>query len=469
MAFAALKGNEILEVQGISADGQLSAITQTTTTGAIAALANTEGTPFIVTPITTVGNGILTAAGLVGGEIVRTGPVATFTDTTATAVQIIAALPGVVIGSSFNILIKNATAFTQTISAGVGVTLPMTVIIPPFSVCNYVATVATASTIVLVHVDTTAISVGANSTAPSATVISTVGAGTITAAAFVGSFINRTGSQGGTPFTDTTDTATNIIAACANLVNKIGTSMLVVYSNSTNAVATVTGGTGVTVSGITSIPANTVAEYLLTYTAANILTMVGVGLTQNVSTAVAISGSSSGQTIIQAAATAGNGILTLPANLTDTLVSQTSVGSINVVRTSAPVTANATTTYANVTGLTQTVVVGTYKFRCVLPSTVASGTGGIKYAFNYTTTVLSALEATGLGYTAAAVAVQHTTTTTTQTDLFTQAAVVIMTILEGTFTVSTGGTIAVQVAQNTSNASNTVALLGGSFEVDRIA
>lgn len=180
-------------------------------------------------------------------------------------------------------------------------------------------------------------------------------------------------------------------------------------------------------------------------------------------------GSSTGLTTFTSAnAGASNFTITFPA-ITDTVVTQTSIGSVKSVRASASVTANGTITYANVTGLSQTVLVGTYAFRCVLPSTVASGTGGIKYAFNYTTTVLSALEATGIGYTASAVAVQHTTTTTTQTDLFTQAAIVIMTVIEGTMTVSTGGTIDVQVAQNTSNASNSIALLGGSFELTRIA
>lgn len=146
-------------------------------------------------------------------------------------------------------------------------------------------------------------------------------------------------------------------------------------------------------------------------------------------------------------------------------------GAINsdIKRASASVTANATITYANVTGLSTTVVPGTYRFYCVLPSTVASGTGGIKFAFNYTTTVLTSIEATARGYTASAVAVQHTTTTTTQTDLFTQAAVVIETIIEGTMVVSTGGTVDLQVAQNTSNASNTIALLGGTMEFTRIA
>lgn len=141
-----------------------------------------------------------------------------------------------------------------------------------------------------------------------------------------------------------------------------------------------------------------------------------------------------------------------------------------VYKTSTALTQNASATYANIAGLSAILVPGTFRFRCVLPSTVASGTGGIKYAFNYTKSLaLSSIEATGLGFTASAVAVQHTTTTTTQTDLFTQAAVVIMTILEGSFVISTGGTLNVQMAQNTSNASNTVALVGGTLGVTRIS
>jgi hypothetical protein len=154
-----------------------------------------------------------------------------------------------------------------------------------------------------------------------------------------------------------------------------------------------------------------------------------------------------------------------------TLTSPTITGGLysDVKSTTAQVTANGTITYADVTGLQVTVVAGTYKFRCVLPSTVASGTGGIKYCFKYTTTALTSIESSAMGFTSAAVAVQHTTTTTDQTDLFTQAAVVILVVIEGTMVVSTGGTIKVQMAQNTSNASNTVALVGGSMEFDRIA
>jgi hypothetical protein len=156
------------------------------------------------------------------------------------------------------------------------------------------------------------------------------------------------------------------------------------------------------------------------------------------------------------------GVTLTNATITSPISNQT-------VRTTSALTQNGSATYANVTGLTYTVVPGTYKFTLMLPSTVASGTGGIKYCFNYTTTVLSALESTSQGYTASAVAVQHTTTTTTQTDLFTQAAVVIFVQIEGTFVVTTGGTIDVQMAQNTSNGSDTIALLGGSAQFTRIA
>ncbi len=272
--FSSLTGNEVLQVTGIQANGMPSGQSGQCTTGQIAALASTEGAAFVVTPITTVGNGTLTAAGLVGGEIVRTGPVAAYSDATDTAVAIIAALPGVVVGSSFNILLKNATAFTQTITAGTGVTLPLTVIIPAFSVANYVGTVSTASTVALVHIDTTPVSVGTGATAPATLALTTVGAGTITAAGFNSGYTARSGST--TAFTDTTDTAANIIAATPAIVNKIGTSFLYTYVNNTVVPATLTGGTGVTVSGVTVVPANSWAQYIVTYTATATLTMVGI-------------------------------------------------------------------------------------------------------------------------------------------------------------------------------------------------
>lgn len=107
------------------------------------------------------------------------------------------------------------------------------------------------------------------------TPLTTVGAGTITAAAIVGKATNRGGAQIGSPFTDTTDTAAAIIALLPT-GDGVGTAFQYTYVNNTNAVATITGGTGVTVSGVTSLQANSWVRYIVTYSAAATVTMVGV-------------------------------------------------------------------------------------------------------------------------------------------------------------------------------------------------
>lgn len=455
-----LTGAEILDVLGLQWGK--------TTTGAVAALAaGTVLPPIINTAITTVGNGTLTAAGIVGGVITRTGPVAAYSDATDTAVAIVAALTAYVAAESFVLRIKNGTNFAQTITAGAGVTLTGSVVIPPSSTSSYLVTITSATAVTFLHLVTTLLT---NNTPESITVLSTVGAGTITAAGIVGGVTSRTGSQSGSPFTDTTDTATAIIAAQANA--HIGVAWEWTYVNTTNAVATLTGDTGVTVSGITSLYAGQACTYLVTYTAAGTITAVGLYVEQanNTRQQTVLAGSTSGTTSLVASAAAGSTIQTFPA-VTGTVASTTGTNLFvpDLKRTSASVTKNTSAAYANVTGLSFTVVPGTYTFDCYLPSTVASGTGGIKYAFNYTTTILSAIQATGIGATSSAMAVQQTTTTTTQTDIFTQAAVVINTIIKGTMVVTTGGTVDVQMAQNTSDASNTIALIGGYAQFTRIA
>lgn len=415
------------------------AVLTTMTTSQIAGLSGNGLTQDILsTPITTVGNGTLTAAAMLGGLIIRTGPVAAYTDTTDTAAAIVSAIGSFNSGATFVLTIKNATPYVQTLAGGTGVTLPATVLVGPFQEGEYYGTIGgtTASpTIALSHLLTTAISLAPSISNPSSVILSTVGAGTILASAFTAGGTARTGSQSGTPFTDTTDTAAAIIAANPGLVGKIGSSLRYEYTNLTNAIATITGTSGVTVSqpagslATTAIvPPGYSAAFNLTYTAAATITMVGIALTPS-----------------------------------------STVNVPSTQRTSGSVTVNGSAAYVNVTGLSFQVIPGTYRFDCYLPSTVASGTGGIKYAFNYTTTVLSSIQATGYGFTASAVAVQQTQTTTTQTDIFTQAAVVILTRIMGTMVVTTGGTVDVQVSQNTSNGSNTIALVGGSATFTRIA
>lgn len=106
------------------------------------------------------------------------------------------------------------------------------------------------------------------------TALNTVGAGTLTATGMTGGFISRGGAQLSAPFTDTTDTANNIIAAISGAI--VTDSFLFTYQNLTNAVATISGGSGVTVSVFTVIPPNSFGTYLVTYTATSTVTAAGV-------------------------------------------------------------------------------------------------------------------------------------------------------------------------------------------------
>lgn len=234
--------------------------------------------PIVNTQITTVGNGTLTAAGIVGGQISRSGPVAAFTDTTDTAAAIFTADGGdFVAGDSFQARIKNLTAFPMTVTAGTGVTWSAVKIIPPFSVGNYFGMLggtAGAPTFQFFHMSTTPTFLTGAVVAPAATALTTVGAGTITAAGIAGGVTLRSGSTAA--FSDTTDIADNIIAAAFSSTTAIGSSFTYTYVNNTVAAATLGGGTGVTVSGVTVVPPNSWAEYLVTYTAASTITMVGI-------------------------------------------------------------------------------------------------------------------------------------------------------------------------------------------------
>jgi len=223
------------------------------------------------TAITTVGAGTLTAAALLGGVITRSGSVAAYTDTTATAAQIATAL-----GSdqpyptSWFVYIKNTVAFAETLAGGTGVVLSGQTIIPPNSAGMFLLTMTSATAATMVGVSVVPLT---STNLLASTTLSTVGAGTITAAGIAGGVTQRTGTQSAASFTDTTDTADNIIAALPNA--NIGQSFIYTYRNNTDGTITITGGTGVTVSGLTIVSKNTWVEYLVTYTAASTITMVG--------------------------------------------------------------------------------------------------------------------------------------------------------------------------------------------------
>ena len=95
-------------LESLSVNG--SPISAGSTTSAPASVTVTSGTTY-------------SAAQMIGGVIWRTGPTAAFADTTASASAIIAAIPGAIVGSGFDVIIVNGTGYDLTISPGAGVTM----------------------------------------------------------------------------------------------------------------------------------------------------------------------------------------------------------------------------------------------------------------------------------------------------------------------------------------------------------
>jgi hypothetical protein len=208
--------------------------------------------------------------------ISRSGPTGPYSDTTDTAANIIAAQPNAVVGMSWMLTIRNLVAFAQTLVAGAGVTLLGPTIVPPNSAGLFLVT----------HPATNAVSIRGLAMVPLspampevATALDTVGAGVITAAGIAGGVTVRGGAQSATPFTDTTDTAANIVAAQPNA--RIGQSWEWSYRNNTDADATLAGGAGVTVSGIAAVPKGAWARFLVTYSAAGAVTIAGIASGRN--------------------------------------------------------------------------------------------------------------------------------------------------------------------------------------------
>lgn len=222
------------------------------------------------TAITTAGAGTLTAAAIVGGVITRTGPTAAVNDTVDTAANIIAAKPGLQIGDSWEMIIKNLTAFPITVVTATGVTLSGQVIIPALCVARFLVTVASATTVTI-----QGLSIG-NVTEFPANQYSTSASGafTPTVAQHVGSqlvVLNLTGTSGNL----TTETAANIIAAMPNA--QIGQSYRLRIISVGSGTWTVLAGSGVTITGTATIAINTWREYIVTYTAAGTVVFQNIG------------------------------------------------------------------------------------------------------------------------------------------------------------------------------------------------
>lgn len=134
------------------------------------------------------------------------------------------------------------------------------------------------------------------------------------------------------------------------------------------------------------------------------------------------------------------------------------------------VTGTTGTTLTNIVGLTgfSLVAAGSYMFDISIQG-VSTANCGFKLGFGYTTLTATSLEAMGAGFTAAAVAVQHTTTSTTGMTLFAQTAAVILVRITGRIVVNAAGTLAVQAAQNAAHADTTSVFVGSYARFIRVS
>lgn len=135
-------------------------------------------------------------------------------------------------------------------------------------------------------------------------------------------------------------------------------------------------------------------------------------------------------------------------------------------------TDNTTTTLVNIPGLTQNLKSGTYRFYCALPGTSGS-LGGVKFAFTYTGMTITSMDATGKAFTASAVAVQHTTTTASQTSLLSSTSAAIYSEIVGVLTVGagtgpTGVPIQLQFAQSAASATTSSVYANATMQFVKI-
>lgn len=222
------------------------------TTGAIADLATLVSNNIGITAINTVGAGVLTAAGIVGGIIQRGGAQSAtpFSDATATAALIIAALPsGAPVGTSFTFIVANTTDAAETITAGVGVTLSGTMIVPKLTWAQYVLTVTSATAVSI-----TEVVAGQINALPIGQLATTDGTATIQVAGITGAQIcslTITGTVA--PATAYLPKATEIIAALPSPSTGMNYLLNIVNLRTTTGVLTMGGSAGVTIAGLATL------------------------------------------------------------------------------------------------------------------------------------------------------------------------------------------------------------------------
>jgi hypothetical protein len=245
--------------------------------------------------------------------------------------------------------------------------------------------------------------------------------GTITAAAITSKLLQRSGPT--LPFTDTTDTAANIIAALGTGA-PIGSSFNFRYQNISAHLATLTGGVGVTVSGISTVMDNYAGSFLVTYSAANTVTMVGINQMPLLADNFAVANTTTNYVSSTALTIPAGLVLDLPAGI---------YAIHGQVQGSAPATCGILVELTGTAGLALSL--------CNI-------TG-----WNYNGSTLTAV----------------TNSTALSVDLANSANAYSNVIFDGTMTISTGGQLNVATAQHTSSTATTSVVTGSYIQALRIS
>ncbi len=147
----ALVGTETIVTQTASG----STITSAGSTALAVALLAGANPGRVNTAVTTGIGTTLSYPGIIGGVITRTGPTANYTDTFDTATNIIMNLPtDTPASTSWLLFIRNGVHYTQTLAAGVGISLSGEVTVPGNSVWVGQVTYTVSSTVTILGVGT---------------------------------------------------------------------------------------------------------------------------------------------------------------------------------------------------------------------------------------------------------------------------------------------------------------------------
>ena len=229
--------------------------------------------------------------------------------------------------------------------------------------------------------------------------------------------------------------------------------------------------------GISATSTSTLTNKTLTAPVMTAVTITGtstIGNGMTITTPV-LSGSVTGTYTLAGTPTVTSPTIT-GATLTTSTLSTGTLGSdlvdAGIKRCTADTTAATDVVPGDITGLTgfALTAAGTYAFEVYLQTNMSTN-GGIAVCFKYTTATLTSIQVNPqLEAVAGNISVARNTTVTDQT-LFvnTKAAVYVGVKLTGTMVVNAGGTLAVQMCQETSHGDTTTVYAGSTARFTRIA